>query len=212
MSTRQQITICDGIMNPWEYIQGHGDYTITPKPESTTTLYTPFNFQARFIMADNLESHINNLNNMSGAVQVLNTNAQILHSEINQIESQIQGIIGIIKMLSADISTMQIVMLAGAAISFGAGSAMALPDAGIDLGAAGSAITFGGDGTLNLDADGLEIGGLSMDADGLELEDLSISEGGVSIGEEGSGTYTKLGEGTIEAGKFHLTMTSDNAA
>jgi hypothetical protein len=89
---------------------------------------------------------------------------------------------------------------------------MALSDAGIDLGAAGSAITFGGDGALNLDTDGLEIGGLSMDADGLELEDLSISEGGVSIGEAGSDAYTKLGEGTIEAGKFHLTMTSDNTA
>jgi hypothetical protein len=33
----------DGIKNPWEYIQGHGDYSIMPKPESTTRLYAPYN-------------------------------------------------------------------------------------------------------------------------------------------------------------------------
>jgi hypothetical protein len=116
-------------------------------------------------------------------------------------------------MLSSDVATMQIVMIAGAAFSFGAGAAMALSDAGIDLGATGAAITFGdGAGALNLDADGLELGGVSIDADGLELEDLSISESGVSIGEERSATYTKLGEGTIQAGKFHVTMTSENTA
>jgi hypothetical protein len=65
----------------------------------------------------------------------LNTDVHILQSEINQIENQIQGIASIIKMLSADISTMQIVMLAGAAFSFDAGAAMALSDAGIELGA-----------------------------------------------------------------------------
>jgi hypothetical protein len=55
-----------------------------PKPESTTTLYTPYNLHARFIIADNLESQIANLNDMSGAVQVLNSDVQILQSGANQ--------------------------------------------------------------------------------------------------------------------------------
>jgi hypothetical protein len=79
----------DGIMNPGEYIQNHGNYSITPRPESTTTLHTPYNIQARFIMADNLESHIANLNDISLSVQFLNTDVHILQSEINQIEVQI---------------------------------------------------------------------------------------------------------------------------
>jgi hypothetical protein len=60
----------DGILNPWEYIQGHGNCSITPKPESMTTLYTQYNLQARFNMADNLESHIANLKDLSGTLQV----------------------------------------------------------------------------------------------------------------------------------------------
>jgi hypothetical protein len=105
--------VWDGISNPWDWIQNHGNYSTTPKPESTTTLYTPFNFQARFIMADNLESNIANLNDLSGAVHVLNSDFHILQSEIDQIESQIEGIAGLLKMLSSDVETMQIVMIAG---------------------------------------------------------------------------------------------------
>jgi hypothetical protein len=76
----------DGIANPWDWIQNHGNYSITPKPESATTFYTPFNLQARFIMACNLESNIANLNDLSGAVHVLNSDFHILQSEINKIE------------------------------------------------------------------------------------------------------------------------------
>jgi hypothetical protein len=59
---------------------------------------------------------------------------------------------------------------------------------------------------------GYDAGALSIDAEGLELEDLSISEGGVSIGEEGSATYTKLGEGTIQSGQFSMTLSEDTNA
>jgi hypothetical protein len=95
---------------------------------------------------------------------------------------------------------MQISMLAEAAFLFGPGAAMCLSDASVELRAdTGAVISFGDDA-----------GAMSIDAGGLELEDLSIYEGGVSIGGEGSGTYTKLGEGTIQAGKFSITMTSEN--
>jgi hypothetical protein len=55
-------------------------------------------------------------------------------------------IVGLLKILSTDISMMQITMLAGAAFSFGAGAAMCLADAGIELGAdTAAAISFGDD-------------------------------------------------------------------
>jgi hypothetical protein len=152
-------------------------------------------------MADNLESHIANLNDVSGAVQILNTDVHILQTEINQIEGQISQLLNMIQLLNANLQTMQLTMLAGAVFSFGAGALSTIGDAGIDLAEEGSMITFGaGDGVL------------SMDADGIELEDLSLSENSLSIGESGTPGYTKIGQGTIQSGQFSVTMTADDTA
>jgi hypothetical protein len=85
-------------------------------------------------------------------------------------------------------------MIAGAAFRFGISVISSISEVGIDLAEEGASITFGEDGLL------------SMDADGIELEDSSISESSVSIGDETSATYTKLGEGTIQSGQFSMTL------
>jgi hypothetical protein len=144
----------DNVTNAFFYNENHGNYSITPRPESTTTLYTPYNIQARFIMADNLESHIANLNDISGSVQILNMDVEILQAEVNKIESQIQQLAKMLEVLSVNLEVMQITMIAGAVFSFGATAASIIGDAGIDLAEAESVISFGEDGLLSMDADG----------------------------------------------------------
>jgi hypothetical protein len=45
-----------------------------------------------------------------------------------------------------------------------------------------------------------------MEADGIELEDLSIREDGIEIGDPSDTNYTKFGQGSIDRGKFSMTI------
>jgi hypothetical protein len=81
--TKPQGIEWDGTTNPLKWIQNHSNYYFLLKPESTTRLYIQLNFKF-YSMTENLESHILNPNNVSGAVQILNTNVHILQTENNQ--------------------------------------------------------------------------------------------------------------------------------
>jgi hypothetical protein len=130
----------DGTSNVFEYIENHGGYSISPKPEACTTLYTPYNIRARFIMGDNLESHIANINDISANVQELYLDVSNLNDEINKLEKQIVEMGQLVQILQADVSMLKVTMVIGGVLGFigaSTGIASMITSDGISLGVAG---------------------------------------------------------------------------
>jgi hypothetical protein len=153
----------DGVDNIFNWIENHGHYQIFPKPESTTTLMTPYNIKARFVIADNLETHIANVNDIKGDVFILTNDVNFLQGEVDVLQKEVMELDDLVQMLNANMNQMTIMMIAGSIFEFGVSALNTISDVGIDLAEAGARIAFDAEeDSFTLETDKFSGEGLSI--------------------------------------------------
>ena len=77
--------------NIFEFLASNGMYTVTPRPESCTTLYTNYNIQTSgVVIGENIESHIFVLNSLGNTVDVAVNHISQLQNICGELQEEIQ--------------------------------------------------------------------------------------------------------------------------
>ena len=77
-------------MNTFEFLANTGYYTVSPRPEACTTLYTNFNIQTSgVVIGENIESHVFVLNSLGNTVDIAVNQISALQNYCAKLEKEI---------------------------------------------------------------------------------------------------------------------------
>jgi hypothetical protein len=87
--------------NPFHFVFKHGDYTITPMPESCSTLFTKYNIKTDgIIIAENIESHEYKINGIGA-------NLEFIIVRVNNLDREVSRLIEIVNQLVVEVEATQ---------------------------------------------------------------------------------------------------------
>ncbi|KAK8881857.1 hypothetical protein M9Y10_044493 [Tritrichomonas musculus] len=80
-------------MNTFEFLSSAGYYTVSPRPEACTTLFTNYNIQTSgVVIGENIESHVFVLNSLGNTVDIAVNHINELQNYCMQLEKEINDI------------------------------------------------------------------------------------------------------------------------
>ena len=78
--------------NTFSFLASNGMYTVTPRPEACTTLYTNYNIQTSgVVIGENIESHVFVLNSLGNTVDVAVNNISQLQNYCQELQQEIHN-------------------------------------------------------------------------------------------------------------------------
>ena len=80
-------------MNTFEFLASTGYYTVSPRPEACTTLFTNYNIQTSgVVIGENIESHVFVLNSLGNTVDIAVNHISEIQNYCVQLQQQIEDI------------------------------------------------------------------------------------------------------------------------